>query len=133
MADVGIGPILNTVIGGLILAGILYLIRTYWRDNPVRRWLQNRRIEKECKRLLWTFRLMGGDYLDRPLLVEDAAKQASVKEPSAAVHRLLDRGLIVPHSGQPTPAYIRMTLAGVRSAPPPSTERRSRWSRIFGG
>jgi hypothetical protein len=90
--------IIGGVIVGLILAGITYLIRVYWRDNPIRRRLRNRRIEEECNRLLWTFRLMGGDDLNQPLLVEKAAKRATVDDPSAAIARLIDREQIVPHT-----------------------------------
>jgi hypothetical protein len=52
--------------------------------------------------------------VDAILLVEDAAKRAHVIDPTAAVHRLTDRGLITPASGQSPPAYVRLTRAGAR-------------------
>jgi len=54
-----------------------------------------------------------GDDLDAVLVVEYAARRANVKDPTAAEHRLLERGLIAAHSAQPTPVYIRLTRAGL--------------------
>ena len=114
---------------------LLYLITRIWLDNPLRDQLRERRIEQECKRLLAAFRQMSGempaDDLDAVLLVEDAAKRAQAKDPSTAVHRLIDSGLIAPLSGQQTPDYIRMTPAGLGAALP-SEPKRPWWRRLFG-
>jgi len=111
------GAILSTVVGGLILAGILYLIRLYWPDSGVRRRLLDRQTQREGERLLGALREMArenpADDLDAVLLVEDGARRANVKDPSRAVHLLIDRDLIAAHSAQPTPVYIRLTRAGL--------------------
>ena len=113
------GAILNTVVGTLIAGGIVYLIRLYWPDSRIRRRLLDRRTRRESERLLRAFREMGreapGDALDAILLVEDAARRANVKDPAAAEHHLLDRGLIAAHSAQPTPMYVRLTRPGLDS------------------
>jgi hypothetical protein len=125
--------ILSTVIGGLILAGVLYLVRLYWRDDPIRRYVRERRAAEEDKRLLWAFREISRDDIRAALLIEKAAKRAQIEDPSASVNRLKSKGLIIPF-GPPDyrPEYVQITLDGLRAAPPPSTERRSWWRRMFG-
>jgi hypothetical protein len=111
--------VLSTIIGGLILAALLYVIRRYPRYR------REGQAEQEDKRLLWAFRELSGDDVHAALPIEKAAERAQLEDPSAAVDRLKSGGLIVPF-GPPDyrPDLVRITLAGLRAAPPPSLERR---------
>jgi hypothetical protein len=120
-----------TVIGGLILAGALYVIGQVWRDNPLRRYWQTKQAEEEDRRLLWQIRLRSHDRLEAAVPIEKAAQQAQIENPAPALERLKGKGHIIPAHGT-SQAYVQITLDGLRTAPPPSLERPSWWSRIFG-
>jgi hypothetical protein len=72
----------TTVIGGLILAGALYVIGQVWRDNPLRQYWQTKQAEEEDRRLLWQIRLRSHDRLEAAVLIEKAAQQAQIENPA---------------------------------------------------
>ncbi len=122
--------VLSTVIGGLILAGVLHLIRRYWQDNPIVRRRRKKQAADEDKRLLWAIREVSRDHTEAAVQIRKAATRAEVEDPFPALNRLQRKELIVPYRDDPE--YVQITLNGLRAAPPPSLERPSRWRRWFG-
>jgi len=108
--------VIGTVIGGLILAGLLYLIDLAWRDNPVRRRLGRRRAEAEARLLLSEFRRRAADNPDYTIAIEKAARRAGVSDPGPAVALLKERGLVVGAEAGTRSIYVRLTPKGLRAA-----------------
>ena len=105
-----------TVVGGLILAGLLYLVDLAWRDNPVRRWWGRRRAEAEARLLLAEFRRRAGGNLDHTIAIEKAARRAGVNDPGPAVALLKEREMVVGAEAGTRSIHVRLTPKGLGTA-----------------
>ena len=104
-----------TVVGGLILTGLLYLIDRVWQDNPVRRWWGRRRAEAEARRLLAEFRRRAGGNPDYTIAIEKAAQWVGVDDPGPGVALLKEQELVVGAEAGTRSIYVRLTPKGLRA------------------
>jgi hypothetical protein len=110
-----LGTVAAALVGGLILAGLLYLIDLAWRDNPVRRWWGRRRAEAEARLLLSEFRRRAAGNLDHTIAIEKAARRAGVNDPGPAVALLRERELVVGAEAGTKSIHVRLTPKGLRA------------------
>jgi|SRR5215208_1024616 hypothetical protein len=115
------------VVGGLILAGLLYLIKHYWRRNPIYHAWERKRGEAADRRLLRAIRQRSQDNLDASVSLAKAAQQAEVEDWQPSVRRLAAKGYIEPHR-EHMPVYARITELGLR-APEAAETRLDRGAR----
>lgn len=107
--------VLSTVVGGLILAGVLYLIGRVWQDNPITRRRDRRQTEADARRLLKEFQRRADRDHNYIVATHWAARHAGVEDPGPAVAMLKEWGLIEDTEQGAVEMFVRVTPEGLRA------------------